>query len=384
MPNVTVYGASGTIVTVPFTGSANYALAQQLAGIINTAFTNGNLSAANAPTAPMGGITEQLTSVSGAYSPPVGTNFFTDYAAGAVTLNGAAFMNVIAGTGGLTFNGAVGNASIAAGGGDNSIMMPTGSSYDIALGGGNDTVLANGSGSIDAGAGTNVIGVSGSPGTSNVVFSDGTGDTIAAGAGVATVGETGTKSTIFMGTTSGLYVDGGTNNTIVGSSAYTNQTVFGGGNDVIFGGNNTLTFVGGTGSSTIVGGIKDTIFGSSGSDISYFSSTSSATLVAGAGSETLNAGGGTQGDMLIGGSGSTTMFAGMGADSLAFFNGSAGGTDLVNGFSNEDQIDLVNYSGATPTVTSAGGSTTINLSDGTKITLSGFTSTNTNYIKSFG
>lgn len=384
MPNVTVYGASGTIVTVPFTGSANYALAQQLAGIINTAFTNGNLSAADAPTVPVGGITEQLTSVSGAYSPPVGTNFFTDYAAGAVTLNGAAFMNVLAGTGGLTFNGAVGNASIAAGGGNNFINMPSGSSYDIALGGGNDTVIANGSGSIDAGAGANVISISGSAGTSNVLFSDGTGDTITAGAGAATVGETGTKSTIFMGTTSGVYADGGTNDTIVGSNAYVNQTVYGNGGDVVFGGNNTLTFVGGVGGSTIVGGIKDTIFGVSGGDVSYFNSTSSATLVAGAGSETLNAGGGTQGDMLIGGAGSTTMFAGTGADSLAFFNGTSGGTDLVNGFNGQDQIDLVNYAGATPTITAGGGSTTINLSDGTKITLSGFTSSSTNYIKSFG
>ncbi|GAN77503.1 beta strand repeat-containing protein [Acidisphaera rubrifaciens] len=384
MPNVTVYGASGTIVTVPFTGSANYALAQQLAGIINTAFNNGNLSATNAPTVPVGGITEQLTSVGGAFSPPVGTNFFTDSAAAPVTLTGAAFMNVIAGTGGLTFNGAVGNASIAAGGGNNYINMPTGSSYDIALGGGNDTVIANGSGSIDAGAGTNVISISGSAGTSNILFSDGTGDTITAGAGAATVGETGTKSTIFMGTTSGLYADGGSGDTIVGSNAYVNQTVYGNGGDVVFGGNNTLTFVGGVGGSTIVGGVKDTLFGVSGGDINYYSSTSSATLVAGAGSETLNAGGGTQGDMLIGGAGSTTMFAGTGADSLAFFNGTSGGTDLVNGFNSQDQIDLVNYGGAAPTVMAAGGSTTINLSDGTKITLSGFTSSNTSYIKSFG
>jgi serralysin len=387
MPNVTVVGASGAIVTVPFTGSANYALAQQLANIINAASTigitgtgggSGLLNAFNSGTAPTaGGVIEEVITVGGTVTTPAGTNFLTNASTGAVTVQASPFLNVISGTGGLTFFGAAGGlSSIAAGGGSNYIALPDGSSYYVAIGGGPNTVDAIGSGTVDASAGSkNTIFVSQFAGTSNAVFSAGTGDTIVAGAGVATIGETGSGATIFLGTGQDLVADGGTNDTIVGGTVASAQTIFGGAGEVVFGNADTLTFVAGVNTaSTIVGGTKDTIFGSSGSSVTWIAGTSNATLVAGAGNETLNASGSTQSDFIQGGSGATTISLGSGADTLAFFDGKAGGTDVVSGFTSSDTLADIGYGGASPTVTTSGGSTIISLSDGTKITLSNFTS----------
>ena len=387
MPNVTVVGASGAIVTVPFTGSANYVLASQLAAIINGAASpsvvpggSGNLNATNYPTVPTGGgLTEEVVSVSGAVVPASsGTNFLTDIAAGAVTVAGSPFLNVIAGTGGLTFLGAAsGNTSIAAGGGTNLIQLPNGSSYFVALGSGTDTVDANGTGTVDAsgGGGPNLIFTSQYSNNQNVVFSAGTGDTIVAGAGATTIGESGSNATIFLGTGPDLVALGGSGDTVSGATVAGAQTVFGGANSVIFGNANTLTFVAGAGDAdTISGGVKDTIFGSTGSNVSWEGGSTAATLSAGAGNETLNGSNSTQADVYIGSSGATTISLGSGADTLQFFNGKAGGTDFVTGFTSNDTLSDIGYGGAAPTVTTSGGSTVVSLSDGTKITLSNFTS----------
>jgi hypothetical protein len=383
MPNVTVVGASGAIVTVPFTGSANYALAQHLAALINTAAPaslyaggTGTLNATNAPATPSGGgLNEEVTTVGGALSTAIGTNFLTDGAAGAVTVQGTPFLNVLAGTGGLTFFGASdGNASIAVGGGDNLIALPTGSEYYVALGAGSDTVIAAGDGEVDgsAGGGANLFFVSPRAGTHNEVFSAGTADTIVAGAGQATIGESGRDATIYLGSGSAVVADGGTADTVIGGPGAGLATLFGGSGEMVWGNAKTLTFIAGVNAAeTVAGGVADTIFGSAGSDVTYLSGPTGATLSAGTGNETLNAAGSTQADELVGGSGAATFTLGTGADTVAFFNGKAGGTDVVSGFTSKDILVDSGYSAA-PTVTAAGSNTMVTLGDGTKVTLMNF------------
>jgi hypothetical protein len=326
MPNVTVVGASGAIVTVPFTGSANYALAQQLAAIINAAAPfsitggTGNLNATNYPTTPTGGgLTEEVITVSGAVTTGAGVNFLTDAAAGAVTVQGSPFVNMLAGTGGLTFYGASsGNTNIAAGGGNNLISLPNGSSYHVAMGPGSDTVYADGNGVVDAsgGGGANLIFSSPSAANSNLIFSAGTGDTIIAGAGATTIGD---------------------NNTISGSAVSgTSATIFGGSNDLILGQAESITYIASVGgAASISGGGNDAIVGAVDSSL------------------TLN---------------------GMGADTIEFFKGPTAGTAVITGFTSIDGLDAFGYGGSAA-VTVTGGSTVVTLTDGTKITLSGFTGT---------
>jgi hypothetical protein len=344
MPNVTVTGVSGTIVTVPFTGTANYNLAQQLALLINNAATAGNLNAfypGLQTTA--GGVTEEVVTVSGAVTPTAGTNFLTDSLAGAVTVQGSSFLNVIAGTGGLTFYGAAGFSSIAAGGGSNLISMGPGTSYYAAVGG-SDTVYANGTGTVDAGSapGPNLIFTSQYSVDANVVYSGGTGDTIIAGAGATTIGETGSGAMIYLGTGSVDLLGAGTNDTISGST------------------------VSGT-AATIYGGSKDLIFGNAES-ISYIASVGGFASIFGTGN-----------DAIVGAL-NTSLTLGTGADTLEYFKGATPATDVVTGFTASDTLDTFGYGGS-PTVTSVSGSTTVTLADGTKITLSGFTPAST-FLKS--
>jgi hypothetical protein len=388
MPNVTVVGATGAIVTVPFTGSANYALAQHLAALINTAAPaslyaggTGTLNATNAPATPSGsGVTEEVTSIGGALSVAPGTNFLTDNAAGAVTVQGTPFLNVLAGTGGLTFFGAsAGNGSIAVGGGDNVISLPNGSQYYAALGTGSDTVFAGGNGTVDAsaGGGSNLIFVSPIANTHNVVYSAGTRDTIIAGAGHATIGESGSGATIYLGSGSAVVADGGTADTVIGGPGTGVATLFGGSGEMVWGDGKTLDFIAGVNNaSTVAGGVADTVFGAAGSDVTYLSGPTGATLSAGAGNETLNAAGSTQNDMLVGGSGTTTFTVGTGADTVAFFDGRAGGTDIVSGFTSKDTLLDSGYGAAAPTVSASGGNTMVTLGDGTKVTLTDFSGNN--------
>ncbi len=136
-------------------------------------------------------------------------------------------------------------------------------------------------------------------------------------------------------------------------------------------------------------------------------------LVAGAGNETINAAGstgyntffaGSGNSSLIGGSGSdalgetdlpsalsaffeanlfeasggsTTMVGGAGVNDFQFTSGYAGGSDLIQNWNSNDQLQFFGY-GGNPIVSQAvsGGSTLITLTDGTRITISGITNLN--------
>ena len=97
---------------------------------------------------------------------------------------------------------------------------------------------------------------------------------------------------------------------------------------------------------------------------------------------------GSGADSLIGGQGSDTMFAGTGNSTLTgsgsndlfvFSKGAAGGVDVITDLGATDSVVLIGYGGAAAVIaalagaTVSGGSTTISLSDNTKVVFSNVT-----------
>jgi hypothetical protein len=408
--NVTVVGASSQIVDIPvligyFGAWANYQLIEQLAATIDAGASptvvaggSGNLDATTAPTTPSdGGLTEEVVSTSGAFTTSAGTDFLTDYATGAVTITGSPFLNVIAGTGGLTFYGASsGNVTVAVGGGNNLIALSAGSTYDVALPGsgpevfestilygtsdgafGQDTVFAAGSGTVDAGTGGKGLFFVGQyAGTQNLLEANGAQDTIVAGAGAVTIAG-GYTDTIYLGTGSDIVTNAQLLSEIVGGTVAATQTLFGVGDSTVFGNADTIIFIASPGdgpslASTITGGVRDTIFGADSANLTFTGGSTQTLLVAGAGNETLNGASSSAPEYFIAGTGNATLNLGSGMDTVAVLNGQAGGTDVITGFTSVDTLAISGYGTATPTVTASGGNTVFALSDGTRITLLGY------------
>jgi hypothetical protein len=128
-------------------------------------------------------------------------------------------------------------------------------------------------------------------------------------------------------------------------------------------GSGGIYFVGGAGTATVQGG----------GGANY--------LIAGTGNETLSGGHGTndftlgQGSDVLHMAGSSTVTAGSGAVTLDFTHGTPANTQLLDFRLGTDHVDLSGY-GSTPITsqTTAGGSTTVALSDSTKITFVGLAS----------
>ena len=239
----------------------------------------------------------------------------------------------------------------------------------------------------------------------------GTSDTIVGGSGSANVTLAGHTASI-VGGFGGLFVtDNGIGDTIMAGSGFTTIGAATA-SSFVQGGAGLLTFVGGTGVSTIVGGSSGaTVFGGTGatslvgndgSAFTYVNTTSGGlSFTAGAGSETLDASlsktGGTQFggldtaghnlliggagvEALVAGSGSDTLIGGGGGDFFDFFkaNGGPAANDVIGDFSAIDTVILVNYTYGEATTaiagaTTANGSTTLTLSDNTRITFTGVT-----------
>ncbi|MFT8611456.1 beta strand repeat-containing protein [Gluconobacter oxydans] len=332
-------------------------------------------------------------------------------------------VSVTAGNQDGTFIGGVGNNTFN---GANS----TGN-WTIATGDGNDTVTGtNGNDTISTGEGNNLIKLG--TGT-NVVRSEGQ-DTIDGTTGTDTVTLLGGSSVVTLGANATVYdttshntVSGGNNSFITGGSSSTYfstgnlSTVSGGLNDTIsasadiwqirgtansINASGALTFLNGTGATTVSAGTS-TLFGASGLDLMLVGgSASSANLfVGGDGSETVSAAssngtlhafagtgdetiiGGSAADTLVGGSGAATLTGGSGAANLFALNkGSAGGDYTITDFGSAAgnlmalyQYGLQNNDGLASVLsnaTVAGGNTTIELSDNSKITFVGITDLN--------
>ncbi len=293
--------------------------------------------------------------------------------AGQVTVNGSSGRLVFfGGTGASSVNGAGGSTTIfgGSGGGDYTAGM-AGRSILISQGAsGANTTLTG------AGYGDRIFGAA--AGTDTLSLGSGKG-TIVGGGGPTSITGGASASVIFGGAGSTSITGGAAGgDTIVGTSGFLGVTAQGG--DAVFGGSASIGVTGSLrGADSVIGGTGAlNVFGQGGNMLVVGSTTSSniftgdgASLIfIGAGSTSVT--GGSGGMQVVLGSGGGTLLEGSGPALYDAINGSAGGTDVISGFKvNADAIDLYGYGTTGYTLATSGGSTTINVSDGTKIELLG-------------
>lgn len=375
MPNVTVLGAGGNIIKVPFTTSSNFALAQQVAASITAGVRSGALF----PTQDtVGAVPSGKTGYFIATNPntfailPPGCDDVTDIAPNAVIIgSGDANELILGGTGGLTFYAPGGSGTIAAGGGSNNIFIQSNSSgnWVITTNSGNDSIIDQGVGfsSIDAGTGANVIQL----GSGSYAVNSYGGDIIGAGSGSETIGLTGTTGdTISAGSSHLLFLGSNAASTVDGSLG--SVTIFGDGGWFKGGavGHNYINS--GLGAATLIAaGDGDTLVGMGNAGHVFYAAS---------GNETLDGSLSIGNDTFFAGTGNATITAGVvGRDVFGFIDSLAGGSDLIRNFvQGQDTVDLFGYGSNAvanalnsqvfnPTTQTA----TITLSDGTKITFTG-------------
>ncbi len=308
-------------------------------------------------------------------------------AVGPVTMVGAGIAGqaVVAGRGGLDLFG-LGSGTVMAGGGANLIGIPLlgGGNWDVLLGAGNDIVQAQaGNDTIAAGGGQNLVFLG--TGASSVL-AVGT-DTIIGGSGASTVSAAAGAVIGFAGAGLFTFIGGSGVDTVIGNGG----RVFvsgGAGGGVFTGGSSGVNAItGGSGAATIVGaGAGDVLYsggaagdlvagGAGSGTVSAEASLGNDTLFAGAGNTLLRGGFGL--DILVPGTGNDTIQPGPGAELVAFINGRSGGLDRVEGFIPGSTFVLLSGYGATAMAdalagaTTAGGSTTLALADGTQVTFAG-------------
>ena len=227
----------------------------------------------------------------------------------------------------------------------------------------------------------------------NYIISDGIGDTVAAGVGPDTVVAYGSNDLIFGGTGT-LVVGAAPNSTVVSGTGA--ETIFGASGSLVQGdGSAGILFVGGAGSATVFGSTASvtTIFGGPGSAITFQNNGAPGAIMAAyAGNETLSSALSTSNNSLAGGSGNASLLGGAGND--VFWSGT--GSNTLTGGAGSRQLLVHKGAGASgeptpsrtsvPATTSAagygstavataisnatvsGGSSTIQLSDSTRIT----------------
>lgn len=403
--SVTVAGAHGTTITLPF-GPGNGPLAAQLAGVISAGVDNGTITPFESlggppPVLPPGQIgefialTPVIATLSAGYKAVV-----MDASSATIMGGGGSNESVLAGLGNLTFFGDGGSGTIVTsdgtGDGNNFIDLNgnaagTGGDWQVNTGNGNDTIMATtGNDTISAGTGNNLITL----GSGNDLVNSQGNDTIIGGSGNATVGVSGSQNDVVVGGSGNLtFLNGSGNATVDGGTG--SVTVFGGQGGGVFAGgtagNNSIT--GGAGASTIFGGGNgDTLFAGTGPDQVVYAGSGNETLsaafnstgammTAGSGNDQVT--GGVGNDTLVAGTGNETATGGLGADQFQFDNGSAGGMATINDFSaaQGDRVSLLGYNPnqvqeALANEQISNGNTTIMLADNTKITFMGVTNLN--------
>jgi Ca2+-binding RTX toxin-like protein len=419
--SVSVPGPGGSTITQTFSNTFNNALAKSIADALANAASHNDLfiqTVTGSVSAPVNnsGLIGELVIIPGStgdVTVPAGANysFVIDDSTGPDTIHGSTNLSIMGGAGVHTIidpaiitlsDNAIGNVTLTNAGdtvaaGDGAATVNATGNNDGVLGGGGKLTASV------SGTGSEVVG---GTGALTAVVS-GTFDTIFGGAGATAVTLSG-SSNVVVGNVAGLSVlDNGTGDTIDAGVSFTTVTAPGGA--FVRGGSGPLNFVGGTGPSTIVGGSGGatvfggigftSIVGSAGGATTYVNTTSGGlTYVAGAGNETVDASLAKTGNWLQGGTGQNLLIGGAGADGLAagsgigtlvgggganvfyFFKAQGGpaAQDVISDFSAIDHVALVNYSPGEPAAaiagaTTSGGSTTITLSDNTKITFTGVT-----------
>ncbi len=305
----------------------------------------------------------------------------TDHRIDVIGNGGHGDITLMSSTVGVDFYTGGGSGTVVAGAGNNVISTPLfgGGDYLIVSGDGNDTINAlSGNDTISPGGGANRVELG--SGNDSVSLS-GTNDTVNAAFGSDTISVTGNDSVLLTDRFAKLqFINGSAPSTVIGGLG--SVTVDGGAGGGFFegglAGHNSIA--GGAGQATIFGGGPDDTLAAGGSLGDH--------LIAGAGNETLTSANSQGLDSLYGGTGHDLMIAGLGGDLMV---GGAGtmNFEFINGLTNPaksytvlnyhpgDTVTLQDY-GATPitSISSASGNTTLNLSDGTKITFVGVANAN--------
>lgn len=367
---------------------------------------------------------------------PTGYDVLVSNAPGQIAVLGSAGTQerIVAGSGGLIYYfGAASSGTVVAGDGNNYVtnadpftgVVPTsGGVYNVIVGAGNNTIaLQSGQSTVSTGTGQNAVAL----GTSNsVVYASG-GQTTVFGDVVQTDPPGSGSDTVYAGAGYVSVYGGFSNFTFVGGTG--TVTVQGvGGSDTVFANGSTGLFASGTaGNSRIMGGNTSAtavtsfvdagglhvtsgqvLVGIANGDVLTAGQTGAELLQAGAGNETLDGSGSTGNNAyytgnnanvngatfyavtqvttgagtstVFGSTGFSTVTAGSGNTTFEFVQGlAAGGTMTITNFDPaHEQVRLYGYAAGTAQAAIAGaqvagGSTTITLSDNTRIVFQGYT-----------
>ncbi len=255
------------------------------------------------------------------------------------------------------------------------VAVPGGTGYSAT---GEDTVVAAGADTIDA-AGHDVL-VFGGAGRLTFAVGDGCSTVIGGTGGVSLTGGAGSV-TVFGGGSDNVLAGGaaGDNLLVAGSGIDTLEGIGSGdrlwGNgragDLLFAGSGNETLgAGAAGAATLVGGDASVTFVGNGGQSTIFAGSGNDTVWTGAGHTVVVAGSGSA--VVVFGRGDATVWGGAGTDLYTVINGTAGGTDVIQNFRpGTDRIMLDGYGANAARQQSANGSTTLTLTDGTRIILAG-------------
>lgn len=398
---VTVPGTNGSSISLSYDSQTNAALAQRIADAIRVGVDNNTIFQADNKLGPPPPVPSDLTGEfiqslpASTILPPGYTDVVNTAKTGNIFGSGDPNEGILSGAqGNLTFFATGGSGTVAAGGGNNLISIPTtdAGGWLIATGNGNDTIRAFGPGNdtVSAGGGNNVIQV----GAGHAFIVSGGADTILASSGSETVtaGST-TANAVVYGNASNIFMSfaGGGGATVFGGTG--SDTISGGnGPDLLFGGSVGNNFLqAGSGPATLFGGgNNDQLFAGGSGAQELHAASGNATLFGAfsSGNDTFFGGSGT--DQIFGNGVDNTFVAGSGAATVSaiasatnvfeFINSTAGGTSLVEDLTNASQVNikLIDYGNneaknAVAGQTTNGSSVTISLSDNTKITFQNIT-----------
>jgi hypothetical protein len=264
-----------------------------------------------------------------------------------------------------------GAGSVVAGNGNLSITMGSGS---VRVGDGYDVINVAGAGSVVAGNGNLDIVI----GSGSIHVGDGSSDLVVGGTGSVTAGD----GNNFISLGSGSVQSGDGYDTILLTGSGNNDTVTLGSNtDMVTEAGTSTAFISGPGgiAASIAGGetltlAKDHGWHGWGKGFRWSHHSDTHITLSGTGNATVQAGSGVE--RITAGAGADTIFSGGTADVFEFWKGT-GGTHVINNFrEGTDRLDLdggynINNVVNDGAKTFSGGSETLNLSDGTKITING-------------
>ena len=298
-----------------------------------------------------------------AYDPISGSSVITG--AGKDTISATGVATIFGGTGSATIFGGNGGGIYTGGAKGSNVLVSGGAS------GANSTLTG-------ASAGDRIFGSA----HGNDLLIAGRGrESILGGGGNTTIDGGMTASVIFTGSGPSSVNGGvGGSDTIVGGTG--TLTVSAQHGDAIFGNKGALSVIGSTsGADSIVGGAGALAVSGTGGNMLVVAGTSTTNVNVGngaslvfSGSGTTNVTGGAGSLQVVIGSGTGAIGEGAGPAVFDVVKGAAGGSYVLNGFRpGTDTIDLFKYGVADSTVTSSGGSSLINLSDGTKLQIIGVT-----------